>query len=155
MARDVEPTMSDERSQLDPIESTLVELRAAETAGVFGRTRVDAEGLLRNCSPARTTSPWRFALRWVPVAAAVALVVGVWGTMFAWRTDDGRSGSAGVPTRSAMARNMNGEFVGCFAGPSEQRAADCLSYDYDSDGDVDLADFRAYQVAYAGPMHTH
>ena len=146
--------MGDERSQLDPVENRLVELRAAEEAGVFNRTELDAEALLRGGLAARPAFHWRFALRWVAMAAAVALAVGVWSTMFASKIGEGRGGHAALPVTQADTGKANGEFIGCFAGPSERRAKDCRSYDYDSDGDVDLADFRAYQVAYAGPTRT-
>ena len=44
-------------------------------------------------------------------------------------------------------------FSECVAGPSDAMVSGCDTYDYDSDGDVDLADISSYQLAYAGANH--
>jgi hypothetical protein len=133
--------MTDDREQLDVIETALLELEAADAAGAFERTSVDGRSILAvGPDAARTTlsarrRALRVVLRSLPVAAALALVVGVWGWMF-----------------SAELSRISGQvnFQKCFGGPTSARMTECSEHDYDADGDVDLADFSAYQLAFAG-----
>ena len=136
--------MSEDLRKLDGVEEALLELEAAEEVGLFSRTRVDAPRLVAQPSPVSRAGTIRFALRLLPVAAAVAMVVGA-GT---WMFRGGIHSTAGPETTiTSIASAGYGSFHGCFGGPKGVVSSECLAHDYDSDGDVDLADFRAYQVA--------
>ncbi|HVP11142.1 MAG TPA: dockerin type I domain-containing protein [Phycisphaerae bacterium] len=39
----------------------------------------------------------------------------------------------------------------CFSGPRLDRTTDCITYDFDEDGDTDLFDLASFQTAFAGP----
>ena len=125
--------MTNEPIHLDPIESAWTELKQAETAGVFARTCVDTRGLV--CTPIRANYPrqtQRAWLRLLPVAAGLGLAVALWG----WMSRPGQ-----VAGHAA--------FSDCFGGPTAGTMTVCREHDYDTDGDVDLADFSAYQLAFA------
>ena len=135
------------QEQLDPIEEALLELKAANQAELFGRTQIDGRLL---AGPCVSRGSRRFAFRLLPVAAAVALAIGVWTWMFsseltALRKKSGVSRA--VVSDSPVADQ--GNFYECFSGPTEGRSPMCREHDYDTDGDVDLADFGAYQLAFA------
>ncbi len=150
-------SMNANRKQLDPLESVLLELKDAEQANLFARTPVDPAALLRGsvCEAPRLVRPG--LLRWVSAAAVIGLAVGLWQL-----TPNGGTGlplgpnqiaSVSAPAGGdAMAR---GDFLLCFSGPRSAAGQEgvCESHDFDADGDVDLADFQAYQLAYAGPHH--
>lgn len=138
--------MLNDQYRHDPIESALRRVEAAEKADVFGRSPVDADALLRSAGSKAPLSFTRKMMRIVPLAAAAMLVVGVWGTM--WNTQLGKLRSQ----KLAMVENdCDGSFLKCFQGPSDQNAV-CGTYDYDSDGDIDLADFGTYQMSCDGPV---
>ena len=126
--------MANEPMHLDPLEHAWSELEQAEKAGVFLRTRVGAAELVY--APVRVTSVWsrRVFTRLLPVAAAIALAVALWG----WFSRSGQDGQIG---RLA--------FHDCFGGPTAEAMTVCREHDYDTDGDVDLADFSAFQLAFA------
>lgn len=146
--------MNDDRKQLDSIESGLVELQAMDEAGVFDSTEVDLRIVLdtpRGSSTHRLHFPAR---RWLSAAAMIVVAVGLWGVLFhspalvsppidittAANAPDARFGLA------------NGSIMACLSGPQDvARGTRCESHDYDADGDVDLADFQTFQVAYLGP----
>lgn len=139
--------MTDHRQRLDPVEETMLELDAGERAGLFGRTQIDGRLLL--LQPVRLGSR-RLVFRLLPAAAAAVIAIGVWTWMFrvelaGLRRDNGVSAGtvAGVPAKDYRS------FYACHNGPTEGLVSGCLGQDYDADGDVDLADFGAYQLAYA------
>ena len=140
-----------ENEQLEPIESALLELDQAERASVFARTPVSAEELIAQCQANRPMVLRRHTLAWLSSAAAVVLLAaGVWTVMFKYQLDHLRS-SAGIVEGPASGAGGNdpcdGNFLNCFSGPeSVVLAMRCDLHDYDSDGDVDLADFRSYQI---------
>ncbi|MCH8241225.1 MAG: hypothetical protein IH897_01285 [Planctomycetes bacterium] len=143
--------MMKENEQLERIESALLELDHAERASVFSRTPVSAEELI---APSHTNQPMvlsRHTLVWLSsVAAVVVLAAGVWTVMFKYQLDHLRS-SAGMvegPASDAGGHDpCDGNFLNCFSGPeSVVLAMRCDLHDYDADGDVDLADFRNYQI---------
>ena len=140
-------------TQFDPIEGSLEELRAAEQAGVFGRTRVDTSTLVSGLVP---LAGRRLALFLVPLAAAVVLAVGVGSWMFMAELGAVRHR---VQMAAALANppqdSRTASLAQCLAGPRELVEAVCGQHDYDSDGDVDLADVSAYQLAYSGPVRSH
>jgi len=126
--------MSNEPLHLDPLEQFWMELKQAEKAGVFLETRVDQGGLVRSPAGAVTHRSWHGRLRFLPVAAALIFAVALWG----WITH---------PTQDAQA-GRHIAFHECFGGPMAKPMAACREHDYDADGDVDLADFSAYQSTF-------
>lgn len=146
-----------ENEHLEPIESALLELGEAERASVFVRTPVTAEELIAQgqlIAQSHSNRPivlTRRKLAWLSsVAAVVLLAAGVWTVMFKYQLDDLRS-SAGMvedPASDAAGDDpCDGNFLNCFSGPeSVVLAMRCDVHDYDADGDVDLADFRNYQI---------
>ncbi len=141
--------MSTNRNEPETLETALQELNAAENAGLFQRTSLDAQRLLaRSVQPERAAA-WRFALRLLPVAAAIAMAIGVGSWMFT-HEPGAPLGQDTVATGPADAyAGTDGSFYECFGGPSEALATGCREYDYDADGDVDLADFGNFQLAFA------
>ena len=149
--------MTKENEHLEPIESALRELDDAERASVFARTPVSAEELIAQCqliAPSHTNQPMvlsRHTLLWLSsVAAVVLLAAGVWTVMFKYQLDDLRSSARMVDDSASDAGGndpCDGNFLNCFSGPeSVVLAMRCDLHDYDADGDVDLADFRNYQI---------
>ena len=144
--------MTSRQEQLDPIEDALLELKDAEQATVFSRTRLDAESLVRV-----DAAPGRFArrivgARWLSAAAVIALAVGIWGLVF-------RSPSTSTTSPNGIATialvdefdPCDGSILRCLSGPSDiVLASGCRPHDYDADGDVDLADFGSYQLTCRG-----
>lgn len=143
--------MTDEAKQLDPLEDALLELEAAEKTRLFHRTRIDSSGLLTSAIPGNHWESGRLALRLLPVAAAVAMAVGAGAWMF--RQGINSTGSRET-TIISLASAGYGSFHSCLTGPTDGVPPECLTHDYDSDGDVDLADFRAFQVASLRPAQT-
>lgn len=143
--------MTKENEHLEPIESALLELGVAERASVFARTPVSAEELIAQAHANRPFVLSRHQLIWLSsVAAVVLLAVGVGTVMFKYQLDQIRS-SAGIVDGSASGAGghdpCDGNFLNCFSGPeSLVLAMRCDLHDYDADGDVDLADFRSYQI---------
>ena len=140
-----------ENEQLERIESALLELGDAERASVFSRTPVSAEELIAQSQANRPMVFSRHTVAWLSsVAAVVLLAAGVWTVMFKYQLDHLRS-SAGMvegPASDAGGHDpCDGNFLNCFSGPeSVVLAMRCDLHDYDADGDVDLADFRNYQI---------
>ncbi len=144
--------MSNDPTQLEAIEGALIELDAAEKAGVFGRTRVSAKALLLGRASTSPRYPRWLASRTVlPVAAAVAMAIGVSSWMFTSQLNVPGNGGAGDHIVVVDAGRCSGDFFGCLTGPGSLGSSGCQTYDYDSDGDVDLADYGSHQRACAGP----
>jgi hypothetical protein len=126
------------------IEEALLELSEAEEARLFHRTPIKADALLRRRSG---RSPLRVVLRTLSAAAALALVVGLWS----WTSHLGGGRSDGQGGLVAQLPAVSpGAFHECFAGPTGVLPVSCRDHDSDADGDVDLADFGAYQLAFSG-----
>ena len=144
----------DNKRQLDPIEEALRELELAEQARLFQPTRVDANQLVRASqdegrSPGKVVRFW-----WSTVAAAIVLAVGVSGWVF-------QAELSAVRNRAMLASRevvpiptdcRDRAILGCVTGPSQLASAACGAHDYDTDGDVDMADFRTYQLACANHL---
>lgn len=145
--------LNDREQQHDFIEAALRELDAAEHAAVFRRTAMDASALLGGAS-ARHPATIRWArLRWVPLAAAAMVAVGVWSWMFHGELAGLRKKAQPVTGGASLTtgeRNCDGVFSNCFSGPKPTALASCRTFDFDDDGDVDLMDFRSYQIACDG-----
>ncbi len=144
--------MTSDPKQLDGVEDAMLELTAARQAGLFSETSVDADMLLRQpAAPSRL----RGLFRLMPVAAALAMAVGVGSWMFT-----GKPMVPSIPGGTEIVANSpdspcDGRFLHCFSGPSEAVLASCSTHDYDSDGDVDLADFGTFQARCVRPTRTH
>ena len=153
--------MSNDREHLDPIERALLELQAAEEANLFSRTGLDAGALLRAGAAPVGYAVGRTLLRWLSAAAVLGIAVGIWGLIFT--TDHGPNLDADGIAHTVVLPGgdlapCDGGFFGCFSGPRNDPAPSgrCRTHDYDSDGDVDLADYGAYQLAYVDPQtRTH
>ena len=139
-------------------EALLAEAHAADAAGVFQRSTVDAAALLS--VPVQTTKAGRSRLAMfldraavgLPVAACLAIMVGI--------TTSSLQDSS-VVSSMPLAMNTNGVggveaqlfgpdlqmevMVQCFSGPGQSASDSCEHADLDLDGDVDLVDFGQYQ----------
>ncbi len=139
--------MADDRKKLDPVEEAMLELDAGERAELFRRTQFDGRRFL--IQPVRSGSR-RLVFRLLPAAAVAVIAVGVWSWMFSVELAGLRRGN-GVSAGALAEAPTEGyrSFYDCHGGPTEGFVSGCRSQDYDADGDVDLADFGAYQLAYA------
>lgn len=139
-----QPSQSlDDGSGRDPVEDLLVELRAAEAAGVFQETQVESVApvpVLRRLGPKV----------WIGAAAGLMLVATSWSLLWSVELsslrDRHRTGLAGVDTPPVQ-RVVSSEALECVGGPGSILPEGCRPHDTDSDGDLDLADFRAMQLA--------
>lgn len=146
--------MTNDRKHLDPIERALLELRDMETCRVESRTPLDESVLSR---PIGVSSAFRM-LRWSRVAAVLGIVAVSWGVMFSFeissvRTNSQTSNATSDQTPAPDLENCGGAFVRQFTGPVGAMASShsFQGYDYDGDGDVDLADFQKFQLDCTGP----
>jgi hypothetical protein len=137
--------------RLDPIEASLAELDAAEQAGLFRRTRVDARALLRS-APAVTRARSGFAAwRRLSIAAVLAIAATISGWLFSSRSVDvGRHSLPSVSATASATDGCDGTFYRCLSGPSGMAAGGCAAYDYNADGHVDLVDASTYQLTCNG-----
>ncbi|MGB2985611.1 MAG: hypothetical protein WBE26_06980, partial [Phycisphaerae bacterium] len=101
--------MASNPRQLDWIEEALLELDAADKAQLFRRTRLDTHRLVTQPAPAAPGGIRRVALRLLPVAAAVAVAIGLWG----WRSGVGPEGPA---SDAIVASHVT--IQECFGGPT-------------------------------------
>ena len=146
--------MANERGQLAPVEERLLDLGTADNGGAFRRTRVDARTPLAQEHAVGSSGVRRVALRLLPVAAALAMAGGVWGWMFNNQLNEVRERKLAAANQTTTVRVGAADFSSCLSGPSHGVLAyDCREHDYDGDGDVDLADFSAYQLAFTGFSH--
>ena len=142
--------MGNDREQLDSIELALVELRAAERAGVFNATRSPTTAVMRAGAADRTTGRRRIARRVMAVAAVLLLAVTTWTTMF--RSELGKLREQRNAWVDGVSPGESGSmsFAACMSGPSvADIPAGCLNHDRNGDGFVDLQDYGAIQLASA------
>ncbi|MBN1511495.1 MAG: hypothetical protein JXB13_05730 [Phycisphaerae bacterium] len=147
----------------DWLERLMAEAAQAERAGVFQATEIEAASLLSR--PAVRPSWFRrhqHALVGLPVAACLAFVA-VLGTLhygapgtFTQVVINSPTGENNMTsdTSVAVGHRTADVLMSCFSGPGREFVStECVTADFDSDGDVDLADFRAFQLAEAfGPI---
>lgn len=148
--------MSDRKPRFPSLEDALGEADAAARGGVFRRTSLDARQLLSQspavqtgggsaaANPHRSALSGRAARGWLAAAAVFALLGVGWNLIFFREFGEMRERLAIKDNKS---RSM--AVLACVAGPIGDLAQDCNSYDYDSDGDVDMADVQSYQLALA------
>lgn len=145
--------MTDGPGQLDPIERLLKEASAADQAGVFRKTAVHAERTLRESSQAPIPFSVVVGRKWIPVAAAIGIAAVLWPVMYSMEFASVRQ-KVQLAQRQAAENGgavLASHISGCVAGPESGGGQPCDGYDYDADGDIDLADFSRYQLAYAVP----
>ena len=148
--------MADRQRQPNEIERLIGQVRDLEQAGVFERTPVDVASLVQGDQPEKPRRLTHRLFVGLQVAAGLALVVGLVGV---WRA--GVSATAPPAGDSSSGADLVGVVTGggdgqvrvlahCFTGPSGGPLGDeCRCVDFDGDQDVDLADYGAFQVAYA------
>ena len=140
--------MHDDRRQLDPIEEGLAEMAQAQRAGVFGRTPVDLAQCLLADEPAAPVNVRGLMIRLMPVAAVLLLAFTVWTTMFAMQLSEIREKKQLLAARQVA---PDTSYAACMNGPTGDGLSDqCGQLDRDTNGLIDLRDFGAYQLAYAG-----
>jgi len=140
--------MVDDRQQLDPIEQGLAEFVEAQQAGVFRRTPLDAGQCLLADETRRPVDVRRLMVRLIPVAAVLVLAVTVWTTMFAMQLSEIRENKQQLAARQA---EPGPSFATCMNGPSgDGLPGQCGDLDRDTNGQIDLRDYSAFQLAYAG-----
>ena len=140
--------VTDHHEPLDSIEASLSELEDAERAGVFGRTPLSRREAWKD-EPATVLFPLR-TVRRLAIAAVIALAVGVSSLMFQKNLSSLRDRSRMAGTvRVADRGTVQASIAQCLGGPRESIDPACGEVDFDGDGDVDLADFRSFQVSYA------
>ncbi|MEK7710305.1 MAG: hypothetical protein AAB341_00280 [Planctomycetota bacterium] len=141
-------SVTNHHEPLDSIEASLTELVDAERAGVFGQTPLPEREAWKD-EPATVLFPLR-TVRRLAIAAVIALAVGVWSLMFQKNLSSLRDRSRMAGTvRVADLGTIQASIAHCLGGPSGSIDPTCGGVDFDGDGDVDLADFRSFQVSYA------
>jgi hypothetical protein len=141
--------MNEPFEQLDTLERDLLDLHAADKAGVFRRTRVDRRALLRSPRSRQTSFSFFKSYRLlVPIAACFVMAVGVWSIMFHTEVAPVNGGASLVANNSGGG-SLGGGIQACVGGPGSMEDPSCSAYDYDSDGDVDLMDFSRHQMVAA------
>ncbi|MCC7292488.1 MAG: hypothetical protein IT449_10560 [Phycisphaerales bacterium] len=125
------------------LDQRLVAYEEAVRAGVLRPTPVEA---VRRGSPgslvASESRLKRSSLAWLAAAAAVALLL-----LPFWK--EGRLRLSSDPAADPWTNPLE-IMVGledCFAGPGATASEGCSAFDLDSDGDVDMLDFRQVQLA--------
>jgi hypothetical protein len=131
------------------VELLIAEARAAGDAGVFRRTDLDYASLLEQPRPSRLVRFYERAIVGLPIAACLAIVVGIAAT-------EDRSSTGSKPTPLASLHHSATTQAGyslcsmdliaeCVAGPNTPATGECACADLDRDGDVDLSDLGSYQ----------
>lgn len=145
--------MARESGHLDPIEALLRDAAAAEEAGVFRGTELNAERVLRESSEIPVPLRVTIGRKWIPVAAAIGIAAILWPVLYAMEftniRDKVRLAQEDAAGDGAVV--LASHISGCVAGPEARSGQHCDDVDYDTDGDIDLADFSRYQLAYAVP----
>ena len=130
--------MDREFAQFDGLESASREFGEAERAGVFARTRVDARAVLRQ--PVSTPTIHPIGVRRLGSIATVQVIaVGVWSWMFVDQIGKLRErANSVVAAKPGILAHLTGPAV------ASTEAYD----DFDADGDLDLADYRSFQLQF-------
>lgn len=145
--------MNDHQNPLDPIELALQNLKSAEQAHLFDRTKINARDMLQS---GNDLSPTMRRIRMgmiTSAAAAVILAIGVGSYLFSTEIDslrDQRRIATRTVSTNAHSSDCDGDFFECVTGPSQFVMVECNRFDYDLDGDVDMSDFSTYQLSCDG-----
>ena len=141
-------SVTNHHEPLDSIETALADLGEAELAGVFARTPLPARTALDD-QPAIVTFPLR-TLRRLAIAAVIALAIGVWSWTFnSTQPSDSMRSHRAATLRVADLGTIQASIARCISGPAGSVDAACDGVDFDGDGDVDLADYSAFQASNA------
>ena len=130
--------MPEPHEQLSPLEQSLIELLELEQAGVFEPTALPE-------TPAVRHPAWHGLRRWalvgLPAAACLALAVGIMSFL------------PSAVDQPQLVTNGSSSFLECWnaSGPSGTVAGNCNTYDFDTDGDVDLKDWSEYTTRAHSP----
>ena len=130
--------MSEHHEQLSRLEQSLVELHELEQARVFQPTALPE-------MPVAARTGWHGLRRWalvgLPAAACLGLAVGIMSFIPA------------ALDQPQLVTNGPTSFMECLSasGPSISVAGNCASYDYDTDGDVDMKDWSEYTTRARSP----
>ncbi|MHC4610364.1 MAG: hypothetical protein ACYS7M_08455 [Planctomycetota bacterium] len=147
--------MTDQPRHRDELEQLIAEAQDLEQAGVFKRTPVNVASLVETHGVSRRPRLTHRLFVGLQVAACLGLVVGL-ATM--WRAGSSSPGPAGLTNSSDL--EVAGAWGGlhcervetlkrCFSGPAgDSLGEECKCVDFDDDGDVDLADYGAFQRHY-------
>lgn len=135
--------MDSDKRHLDGVERGLLDCREAQSAGVFRTTPLDVDAVLNEPMPIVRRLRWFHV---TPVAAALVLAIGLGAYMLNDEIGYVREHRA----RLATARHAQKQFAYNITGPRQSTNAEEAPLDLDQDGDIDLADFSRYQLAYAG-----
>lgn len=156
-------TSADSIDAVDPIERLLQAAAEAESVGVFAATPIDAGRVLRESSQVPVPLRITIGRKWVPVAAVIGIAAVVWSTMFYVKLSDigerSRLVSATIRENQTIPGNQTipenavspAHIALCVSGPAGSDAVNCADgrYDFDTDGDIDLADYSRFQLAFA------
>ncbi|MFQ5491344.1 MAG: hypothetical protein ACE5GE_11540 [Phycisphaerae bacterium] len=138
--------MTDPHDADNRMQTLLAELRQAEQAKVFEPTPVSAGQLVGQRRRVSSRSRARRVLIGLQAAACIALVVGVANWWRPGQTSSILGGAEAGRQSQATGGQAVSVLAGCLAGPTGSGAlGGCGRVDYDTDGDVDLVDFGAYQ----------
>ena len=145
--------MKDDSNSLDPMELSLQELESARQAGLFDQTRIDTRDVLQTAGHAAPL--WRRLPVGLLISAAASLIlaVGIGSYLFYSEIESIRyQRTTAGPALSVDSSpiDCDGDFFSCVTGPSQIVMGGCHRFDYDLDGDVDLTDFRSYQLSCNG-----
>ena len=142
-------------AQHDEFEDLLREAHEAEQAGVFRPTQVDIGGLVSRPVRSPSLRLYRLVLAGVPMAACVALFLGLaafWNAGNPSSRNPNGNASVRHPVADPAARCEALENLrACFSGPGIPAGSDCQCGDKDADGDVDLRDLGMFQMGDAAP----
>ena len=146
--------MTDQSRHSDELERLIAELQEFEQAGVFKRTPVDVAAVVEADGGRRPGLTHRLFVG-LQVAACVGLVVGL---VAVWRVGQPSDRLVGLTNSSstelataigALRSERIKTLARCFSGPAGVSfGEECSCVDFDGDGDVDLADYGAFQRAY-------
>ncbi len=138
--------MIEHQHKPDRFDELLAEFAAAKQSGVFGTT--PTTGITHGVAVVETApQPWWLApRRLVPIAAAAVVAFTVWGWLIQRELGAVRERARlGNVSTLVADGGCDAAFLNCFGG-SANGTRHCTAFDFDQDGDVDLADYGVHQL---------
>jgi hypothetical protein len=129
------------------LEQLIAQVRSAELAGVFARSRVDVQALMARPVARRPMHRvYEWSLVGLPLAACLAIVVGM-ATMFVGSPSHlAPSPLTRMDASADQTAVLSAEMISdCVTGPGMHVSDACTTADLDHDGDVDLLDYSSFQ----------